>query len=359
MAHMECKRKIDGRKLDRRAKEALRLRVIEQVRSGASPETLARVLDINPRTVYRWLAKFHYGGKDALKAKPIPGRPPKLSGEQMSWIASTVREKNPLQLQFPYALWTLAMIRELIRTRFNVRLSEVSVGRVMRTLGFTPQRPLHRAYQQDPVLVEKWRTEEYPKIQKQAKKEKALIFFADESGIRSDYHKGHTWAPEGKTPVVEATGARFSLNIHALGGQCPGAVPLHGARGYRHGRDLLHLPQATGARHGPEDLPDRGRAPDSPGEEGAEAAHGARGEDHLVLPATLLTAAQSRRAGVGPSQAACGQAAGQIQGRSQSTGDCGIALFAEVAAENTGVLPDAIMSIRLCAMKTWLSLCRT
>jgi transposase len=213
MAHMECKRKIDGRKLDRRAKEALRLRVIEQVRSGASPETLARVLDINPRTVYRWLAKFHYGGKDALKAKPIPGRPPKLSGEQMSWIASTVREKNPLQLQFPYALWTLAMIRELIRTRFNVRLSEVSVGRVMRTLGFTPQRPLHRAYQQDPVLVEKWRTEEYPKIQKQAKKEKALIFFADESGIRSDYHKGHTWAPEGKTPVVEATGARFSLNM--------------------------------------------------------------------------------------------------------------------------------------------------
>jgi transposase len=210
---MECKRKIDGRKLDRRAKEALRLRVVEQVRDGASPEQLAKVLDINPRTVYRWLEKYHYGGKDALKAKPIPGRPPKLSGEQMSWIASTVREKNPLQLQFPYALWTLAMIREVIRTRFKVRLSEVSVGRLMRTLGFTPQRPLHRAYQQDPVLVQKWRIEDYPAIQKQAKKEKALIFFADESGIRSDYHKGHTWALEGKTPVVEATGARFSLNM--------------------------------------------------------------------------------------------------------------------------------------------------
>lgn len=210
---MECKRKIDGRKLDRKGKEALRLRVIEQVEDGASPEELAQVLDINPRTVYRWLEKYHYGGKEALKAKPIPGRPPKLSGEQMSWIASTVRVKNPLQLQFPYALWTLAMIRELIRTRFGVRLSEVSVGRVMRTLGFTPQRPLHRAYQQDPVLVEKWRAEDYPAIQKRAKKEKALIFFADESGIRSDYHKGHTWAPQGKTPVVEATGARFSLNM--------------------------------------------------------------------------------------------------------------------------------------------------
>jgi transposase len=89
----------------------------------------------------------------------------------------------------------------------------VSVGRVMRTLGFTPQRPLHRAYQQDPALVEKWRAEDYPAIQKRAKKEKAQIFFADEAGIRSDYNKGHTWAPEGKTPVVEATGARFSLNM--------------------------------------------------------------------------------------------------------------------------------------------------
>jgi transposase len=117
---MECKRKIDGRKLDRKAKEALRLRGIEQVEEGASPEELAKVLDINPRTIYRWLEKYHHGGKEALKAKPIPGRPLKLSGEQMSWIASTVRLKDPLQLQFPYALWTLAMIRKLIRTRFSV-----------------------------------------------------------------------------------------------------------------------------------------------------------------------------------------------------------------------------------------------
>jgi transposase len=150
---------------------------------------------------------------DQLRARPIPGRPLKLSGEQPSWIASTVHEKNPLQLQFPYALWTLAMIRELIRTRFNVRLSEVAVGRVMRTLGFSPQRPLHRDYQQDPVLVEKWRAEEYPEIQRRAKEEGALIFFADESGIRSDYQKGHTWTRAGKTPVVAASGARFALSM--------------------------------------------------------------------------------------------------------------------------------------------------
>jgi transposase len=213
MEGMECKRPSDGRKLDHKTLEVLRMRTVARVQQGERPEVLAKALDLNPSTVYRWLVKFHYGGKEALKAKPVPGRPPKLSGKQMSWIASTVREKNPLQLQFPYALWTLAMIRELIGKQFGVRLSEVSVGRLMRTLGFSPQRPLHRAYQQDPVLVGQWRAKDYPEIQKRAKQEKALIFFADESGIRSDYHKGHTWAPVGKTPVVEATGARFSLNM--------------------------------------------------------------------------------------------------------------------------------------------------
>ncbi|WP_025321625.1 IS630 family transposase [Deferrisoma camini] len=210
---MKCKRRTDNRSLDKKAQEALRIRVVRQVREGVSPEQLAKTLDINPRTIYRWIERFHYGGEEALRNKPKTGRPPKLTAAQMAWIAHTVRDKNPQQMSFPFALWTLGMIRELIRWKFGVRLSEVSVGRVMRALGFTPQRPLHRAYQQNPALVEKWREEEYPKIRKRARKENALIFFADESGIRSDYHKGHTWAEAGRTPVVKATGKRFSVNM--------------------------------------------------------------------------------------------------------------------------------------------------
>jgi transposase len=116
-------------------------------------------------------------------------------------------------LSFPFALWTLAMVRELIWRKFDVRLSEVSVGRLLRTLGFTPQRPLYKVWQQDPVLVERWQQEEYPKIKARAKKEKALIFFGDESGIRSDYHAGTTWGECGKTPAVKCTGSRHRLNM--------------------------------------------------------------------------------------------------------------------------------------------------
>lgn len=218
---MKCKKVFDPRKLPRVAKEQLRMAAVKRVEEGESPEVVAAGMGINRRTIYRWLSAYHYGGEQALRARPIPGAPPKLDGKQMARLARIVRTKNPLQQRFEYALWTLAMIRELIRREFGVKLSEVSVGRLMKRLGFTPQRPLYRAWQQDPALVERWQNSEYPKLAARAKRENALIFFADESGIRSDYHAGTTWAVKGKTPVVKATGARFSLNmisaVNALG----------------------------------------------------------------------------------------------------------------------------------------------
>jgi transposase len=210
---MQCKKIFDGRKLSRDAKEQLRLTAVKRVLAGESPEAVAKGMAINRRTIYRWLEAHYYGGDAALKAKPIPGAPPKISARQMQLLARIVREKSPLQFRFPYALWTLATIRELIRRKFAVALSEVSVGRLMRRLGFSPQRPLYRAWQQNPALVESWREEVYPEIAARAKRERALIFFADESAIRSDYHAGTTWSPVGKTPVVETTGARFSVNM--------------------------------------------------------------------------------------------------------------------------------------------------
>ena len=79
----------------------------------------------------------------------------------------------------------------------------VSVGRLLRKLGMSPQRPLHRAYQQNPEAVERWKREEYPAIQAQAEAEGATVYFADEAGIRSDYHAGTTWSPVGPDPGGE------------------------------------------------------------------------------------------------------------------------------------------------------------
>lgn len=199
----------------------MRIAAVQRVKDGEGPESVAKGLGINRRTIYRWLEAHSSGGEDALKAKPIPGAPPKLTDRQTAKLSRLVRTKNPLQLRFEFALWTIDMVRELIQREFDVSLSESAVRRLLRRLGFTPQRPLYRAWQQNPVLVERWREEEFPQIAARAKQEHALIFFGDEAGIRSDHHAGRTWAPKGQTPVVKVTGARFSFNmlsaVNALG----------------------------------------------------------------------------------------------------------------------------------------------
>jgi transposase len=83
----------------------------------------------------------------------------------------------------------------------------------MKLLGYSAQKPLYQAWQQDVTLVRQWETETYPGIKAQARAEGAMIYFADEAGIRSDYHTGTTWAPVGQTPVVTVAGRRFSFNM--------------------------------------------------------------------------------------------------------------------------------------------------
>ncbi|NWG75526.1 MAG: winged helix-turn-helix domain-containing protein, partial [Rubrivivax sp.] len=130
-------KKNDARKLDHKTLEAIRIRAVEQVQAGKSPEVVIRALGFSRACIYNWPAAYRSGGWHALRAKPLLGRPRLLNGRQMKWIYDAVTMKNPLQYKFEFALWTRRMIQMLIRDRFGIRLSLASVGRLLAQLGLT------------------------------------------------------------------------------------------------------------------------------------------------------------------------------------------------------------------------------
>lgn len=151
-------------------------------------------------------------GLKALAAKPATGRPRTLTAAQERQVFRWINGKSPRQYGFDFGLWTRQIARELIEQRFAVQLSLASVGALLARVGLTPQKPLQRAYQRDPEAITRWQRETYPAIARQAKRDKAEIYFWDESGFRADAVQGTTWGAKGQTPVVSVPGQRQGIS---------------------------------------------------------------------------------------------------------------------------------------------------
>jgi transposase len=197
----------------RRATYDERLSACEALEKGVLADDIAEALKVSRSSLFEWQKAYRAHGADALRTKDTRGPKAKLSDGQMSQLYRLIVGNDPRQLSFGLALWTRGMIQELIFRQFGVRLSLVSVGKVLAKLGMSPQRPLYRSYEQDPEKVRRWKDETFPQIQARAKKEGAAIFFADEASVRTNYHAGTTWAPVGKTPVVSASGKTRSISM--------------------------------------------------------------------------------------------------------------------------------------------------
>ena len=205
----------DTRKLPRSAQEALRKKVIRAVVvHGKTQREAARMFEVSENSVSTWMIAYRTKGASALKTKRI-GRPKgtALTSEQALSIRKSVVGKCPDQLRLPGMLWTREAVSALVERRLGIRLSRWTIGRYLASWGLTAQKPAKRALEQNPAQVRYWLQTKYPAIVRQAKEEKAKIWWADESGLRSDHQSGTTWGEKGNTPVVKQSGKRISCNI--------------------------------------------------------------------------------------------------------------------------------------------------
>jgi len=207
---------VDPRSLSPEAQEALRRRGVEMVRAhGQNISRTARLLGVSRMSVSTWVNAVKSGDETALAAKKRGRKPGHtlLTAAQTKRVVGWVRDACPDQLKLPFFLWTQEAVQALIKKRLGKEVSRSTAGRLMRANGFSSQKPTRRAFEKDQEAVDKWLQEEYPAIAAEAKADKAVILWGDETGMRSDHQTGTSYSPVGQTPVIDGTGKRFKCNM--------------------------------------------------------------------------------------------------------------------------------------------------
>lgn len=182
-------------------KEARRLRAFELKRAGWAQQAIAEALGVSKGAVSQWLTTAKSGGLEALYARPRPGSPAKLTAVQRDLIPEYLSH-GAAAYGFRGNVWTCARVAKVIESEFGVVYHTAHVSRVLKELDWTPQRPIERATQRDEARIEQWRTDVWPALEKQARRERRTPVFIDESGFYLLPALVRTYAPCGETPVL-------------------------------------------------------------------------------------------------------------------------------------------------------------
>lgn len=208
--------KIDTRKVSQEVLVHLRRQVVRLRRRGHTHQQIAEIVGISYTLSCRWCKRYERGGDKALIGNPRgrqEGQCRHLTPVQERNIQRWITDKCPDQLKLDFALWTRGAVSELILQETGLRMPIRTVGEYLKRWGFTPQKPLRRAYQQNPKAVRRWLEEQYPAIAAQAKEQKAEIHWADETGLKVGSQHGRSFAPRGQTPAIELSAKHDRINL--------------------------------------------------------------------------------------------------------------------------------------------------
>lgn len=206
----------DMRTLSFEAREERRRQVVGLRRRGWTYEAIAEETGLSRTGVFNICRRHAQEGTRGLKDKQGGrklGDGRSLTAEQEAETRRLICDKTPDQLKMAFALWNRQAVRQLIIERYGVALTPQGVGKYLARWGFTPQKPIRRAYEQRPEAVQAWLTDTYPQIAQRAKAEGAEIHWGDETGLRSDDVRGRSYAPAGKTPEIRVMNRREGLSV--------------------------------------------------------------------------------------------------------------------------------------------------
>jgi len=207
----------DFRSIGRAAQEGLRRRALVLIeQNGMNQAEAARAVGVQRQTVNLWLKRYREQGEagvlDGRRVSPRKGKGI-LTADEARQIRRWIADRTPDQLKLPFALWTSRAVRALIERRFDKRLGLSTVQLYLARWGMTPQKPLARARERSPAAIEAWLERAYPAIARRAKREGAVIYWGDQTGISNQDQIGRSWAPKGVTPVVRRTAKRISQSM--------------------------------------------------------------------------------------------------------------------------------------------------
>ena len=210
--------KIDARKLSTDAQKEKRILAMRLRDKGMKNSEVAQIVGVNPGTVSIWRSRYLKDGKRGIeigqRGRKI-GDKKRLTSDQEKKIITKLIDTTPQQLKFKFALWTREAVQTLIKYEIGEELPISTVGDYLAKWQFTSKKPIKRAYERKDSATKAWLEEIYPKIKKEAKKDNADIWWADETACQNLANNLKGYAPIGthNKPVLEHTAKKFKINM--------------------------------------------------------------------------------------------------------------------------------------------------
>lgn len=210
--------KISFVKLSKEKQSEVRRRAVYSYLSmhPKNKSKIAKLYQVTENIIKKWLDNYEQFGEksfafDKRGAKKFQNT--SLSKRQLNWLQKQLVSKTPEQLKFPFALWTRKLVAELIERKFGVKVDVSTAGEYLKNFGMTPQKPVLKSCKQQPQPIREWLDVRYPQVVESAKAQNALIFWGDETAVRSRDQVGKGYSLRGIKPVQSQGGYRFGVNM--------------------------------------------------------------------------------------------------------------------------------------------------